>query len=224
MSDSIKVVKAKFSDSNVNLFSEDAQLLSQIGLTYDQCSDCILSSDVCEKVYEALYGILKKDIDDADESCSIVLNNTSNGQMILSRPINSILYIFNSDEYAHNIASVQSSVSKANKYNEFYRVDISAVFGGVVNSNFNANAVICQGFCRHLIYQEVDSEMFFRNLDCHEYFTLRASYLVRSGGVVVSVIPETKEEKIKNLCSLYGMDVVLSMSYGDVKILFFQKQ
>lgn len=219
----IEAVKAKFSDENETLFSEDAGVLSELGLQYDVCSDCLLSAEVCQKVYELIYSILGKDIDDENSACSIVLNNTGNGQIVLNRPKNSLLYVFNSDEYAFNIASVQSSVAEKNKHNEFFKVDISAIFGGAVNNNFNADVVICQGFCRELIYKEVDSEMFYRNLDCQEYFTLRASNLIKKSGLVVSIIPQEIEDKIISLCAISNMEKVASLSYGNVKIVFFKK-
>lgn len=217
------LIKTRFSDQNENLFLEDPKMLSSIGLSYDVCSDCIIEEYIANEVYKTIYALLGVDIGNEKESCNIVLNNTGNGQFILSRPTNSILHIFNSDMYAHNIALVQSAVAKNNTHNDFFKVDISAIFGGIVKGNTNADVVICQGFCKHLIYQDVDSEMFYRRLDCHEYFTLRAINLVQDNGVVVSVIPNGKEDSLVRLCSSRNAEKVASIAYGDVKILFFQK-
>jgi hypothetical protein len=218
-----EIIKTKFSDEFFEKNRSSKEDLSMVALEYTGCTDCILSDEACKSIFSAIFETLNIS-ELSSYPFSLALNNTGNGQLILSAPNNASIFVFNSDEIAANIAQVQSSVRESNLNTELYQCDISILFGGDFNSNFNLDAVIVQGTCDREFYTNIDSELFYRSLSPYQYFTLRAKNLIRPGGVVVSIIPTDLVYKVITFAEEHGLKSFKSISYQNVKAVFFKVQ
>lgn len=216
-----EIIRTKLSDENFGKGRNSNEDLSMIGLEYSGCIDCILPGEVCEDIFSAIFNYLGFS-ELSERSLALAMNNTGNGQMILSAPERSSIYIFNSDEIAGNIAQVQSSVRTSNVNTEIYRCDMSIIFGGDFKSNFNLDAVIVQGTCDREFYSNLDSELYYRTLTPYQYFTLRGKDLIRPGGVIVSVIPEDLVYKTIEFAEQHGLKSFKSITHKNVKAVFFK--
>ena len=213
----------KFSDANKNLATEDLQGVSNLALKYKGCSDVILSSEICDLIYSEIKRLIndKKYVD--DNGLKVVINNSTNGQLVLSRPENSSISVFNSDEIAHNIAAIQSKEAPKNKSTEIFRLDISILFGGDYKGDFNADAVIVQGACNREFYYNIDNEMVYRKMTPYNYFIARAKFLIKEGGVICAIIPAEIEKKITIFAESQKLNIQRVIPFETTKILFFKK-
>lgn len=218
-----RLISEKFSDANKNLAQEDLQGVSNLALEYKGCSDVILSAEICDLIYAEIKRLIndKKYID--DNGLKVVINNSTNGSLILGRPENSTIFVFNSDEIANNIAAIQSKAAPKNKSTEIFRLDISILFGGDYKGDFNADAVIVQGACNREFYYNIDNEMAFRKLLPYNYFIARSKFLIKDGGVICAIIPSEIEKKITIFAESQKLKIQRVIPFENTKILFFKK-
>lgn len=206
-----------------NPHAYSAEDIKDTVINYSECSDFSISELDIKTGLEKIYGYLK--INESSSNISCVITNSINGKIAKSIIDNIFIYSFDNDYYCSMASQIVNSTKNREDKISFLFGDISQFFTSEFNSTFNADFVVTCPSQHNECYKDLDCEMKYRQMNPYEYYTKRSIEFLQSGGICLSIVPNSVEAFVTKQLLSYEkpVSILSSVKFKDYSFIYIKR-